>query len=236
MLELRGHPTLSLTLPRSYCIDCVDQKIGKLIQLKPLPHGRLIEDVKGLCMKAGKICVKKRIGLYARWRRGTGQVFWSVIPSFPVPIFYLSSQMRIDLTHLLELGVYTADSFASIARAVSTTGWSGWGFTSMESVESGLPEEDSSSSEMATGADTGAAAEPVVAFSELDVAEWSFFSFNLASSPSTLFNKASNTSVLGPRFFGTASGQRKWAQDQFHLSFVLCGSRPGNHIFRLNIP
>lgn len=32
-----------------------------------------------------------------------------------------------------------------------------------------------------------------------------FFSLNLASSPSTRFNSASNTSVFGPRFLGTAS-------------------------------
>ena len=32
-----------------------------------------------------------------------------------------------------------------------------------------------------------------------------FFSLNLASNPSTRFRRASKTSVLGPRFFGTAS-------------------------------
>jgi hypothetical protein len=36
--------------------------------------------------------------------------------------------------------------------------------------------------------------------------EFDFFSsFSLFSNPSTLFSKASNTSVFGPRFFGTAS-------------------------------
>lgn len=36
-----------------------------------------------------------------------------------------------------------------------------------------------------------------------------FFSLNLASSPSTRFNSASSTSVLGPRFLGTASTSPK---------------------------
>jgi len=43
-------------------------------------------------------------------------------------------------------------------------------------------------------------AEPSL-LSELDF----FSSFNRLSNPSTRFNKASNTSVFGPRFFGTAS-------------------------------
>lgn len=34
-----------------------------------------------------------------------------------------------------------------------------------------------------------------------------FFSLSFASRPSTLFNRASKTSVLGPRFLGTASGE-----------------------------
>lgn len=36
-----------------------------------------------------------------------------------------------------------------------------------------------------------------------------FLSLSWASKPSTLFNRASKTSVLGPRFFGTASVNRK---------------------------
>lgn len=87
----------------------------------------------------------------------------------------------------------------------------------MESVESGLTAEDDESSEMVAGAATDVTAGVVVAFSDVEVAGWSFFSFSLASSPSTLFNRASKTSVLGPRFFGTASGQRKWAHNQFLL-------------------
>jgi hypothetical protein len=42
---------------------------------------------------------------------------------------------------------------------------------------------------------------PSLAFGECDF----FSSFNRFSNPSTLFNNASNTSVFGPRFFGTAS-------------------------------
>lgn len=36
-----------------------------------------------------------------------------------------------------------------------------------------------------------------------------FFSLSLASRPSTRFSRASRTSVLGPRFFGTASALRQ---------------------------
>ena len=39
----------------------------------------------------------------------------------------------------------------------------------------------------------------------VDGSSCSFFSFNLASNPSTLFKRASSTSVFGPLFFGTAS-------------------------------
>lgn len=40
------------------------------------------------------------------------------------------------------------------------------------------------------------------------VGDSAFFSLSLASSPSTRFRRASSTSVLGPRFFGTASGSK----------------------------
>lgn len=46
-----------------------------------------------------------------------------------------------------------------------------------------------------------------------------FFSRSFASSPSTRFNKASRTSVLGPRFFGTASTQVSHCQEDAGLTF-----------------
>lgn len=43
-----------------------------------------------------------------------------------------------------------------------------------------------------------------------------FFSLNLASRPSTRFRSASRTSVLGPRFLGTASVKRRaWSATGF---------------------
>ena len=43
-----------------------------------------------------------------------------------------------------------------------------------------------------------------------------FFSLNLASKPSTRFRSASRTSVLGPRFLGTASVKRRvWSATDY---------------------
>jgi hypothetical protein len=50
---------------------------------------------------------------------------------------------------------------------------------------------------------SSAVTDPTSPFGECDF----FSSFSLLSKPSTLFSKASNTSVLGPRFFGTASAK-----------------------------
>lgn len=55
------------SLPRRHCINGRDQETRKLIQLESLPNGRLIEDVEGLGVKSGKVCIKKRVGLNARW-------------------------------------------------------------------------------------------------------------------------------------------------------------------------
>lgn len=90
--------------------------------------------------------------------------------------FHLSPQKRYP--YLIGVGEYTAVSDASVC--VSTCGRRG--------LDS--PFELSLS-----------APDPLSAFGELDF----FSSFNLFSNPSTRFNKASNTSVFGPRFFGTAS-------------------------------
>lgn len=121
-------------------------------------------------------------------------------------------------TCLLELGVYMADSAISTARAVSTTGGAGFCFTSIVSPTLGFTEgfnEDDgfggivgvvgAEVAMGVGGSSSVLGDPGV----------SFFCFNLASSPSTLFSRASRTSVLGPLFFGTASVRSKRTNSQF---------------------
>lgn len=86
------------------------------------------------------------------------------------------------------LGVVIAIVFSSVARRLATG--------SMASRSAGCLFVDASA----------AGGSCVVNTDEDDGCSLSaFFSFSLASNPSTLFKRASKTSVFGPRFFGTAS-------------------------------
>lgn len=111
----------------------------------------------------------------------------------------------------------------SIERAVSITGGIGCDLTSTVSLEAGFLEVDGSWETVEVGEDAPAGA--VVAevgikavVSAVEAPGWSFFSFSLASSPSTRLRRASRTSVLGPLFFGTASVQNITAMDQSPVS------------------
>lgn len=84
-------------------------------------------------------------------------------------------------SHLIGLGEYTAVSEAIIS--VSSCGRFGF---------------DSSSFALSV-------VDPTSLLGDVDF----FSSFNLFSSPSTLFNNASKTSVFGPLFLGTASSERQ---------------------------
>lgn len=102
--------------------------------------------------------------------------------------------------------MYAAASATSITREVSRTGGTGLAFTSIVSPMLGLTDDDGRVAIVGVvGAEVniGVGGEP----SGVGVSGWSFLSFSLASSPSTRFNRASKTSVLGPLFFGTASGR-----------------------------
>ena len=95
--------------------------------------------------------------------------------------FHMSAHLLYrcnSYTNLIGVGEYTA--LSSGMTVVSSCGL--FGFESL----SGL---------------SLSAAVPFSSFGDCDF----FSSFNLRSRPSTLFNNASKTSVLGPRFFGTAS-------------------------------
>lgn len=90
--------------------------------------------------------------------------------------YKLDVDYRMLQNYLMGVGEYTAVSEAMISA-------SSWGLFGLESPF-------------------------VFALSVVDslLGEFDFFSsFNLFSRPSTLFRRASRTSVFGPRFFGTAS-------------------------------
>lgn len=99
---------------------------------------------------------------------------------------------------------------------MSITGGIGWDLKSTLSAEPGFLEVDGSweTAEVGEEAPAGAVVAEVgikAVESAVEAPGWSFFSFSLASSPSTRLRSASRTSVLGPLFFGTASVQNNAA-------------------------
>lgn len=110
---------------------------------------------------------------------------------------------------------------ASNVRTVSTTLSNDCGLASMVSPPCGgaVDDDDSSSiTEVAGNEVEAVVGEEDESLSEVACAGWSFFSFNFASSPSTLFRRASRTSVLGPLFLGTASVHRNNTHGQLRTT------------------
>ena len=195
-------------LPCCHSVDRMDQITRKLVQLKPLSYGRLIEDVIRLGVEPGEVCIEQGIGLNTWWRRCT----WQLISSVVHPIH--NSDPQADLPYLFSLGVYTAASGTSATRVASTSG------RDCDSLPSPLLAFAANATVEEHEDDDNASSAVGGALSDVGVAARSFFSFNLASSPSTLFNRASSTSVLGPLFLGTASACETVAYGQPHCSLI----------------
>jgi hypothetical protein len=135
---------------------------------------------------------------------GEGALFKSShgLALYDTPNATTSLECKRKAAYLLDVGVYTAGSVTSTVRTVSMTGC---GFAASSTVLFGFAVVAGSAT-----ADEDAFSIAEASGSELDCPGCSFLLFSLASSPSTLFRSASRTSVLGPRFFGTASAHGGW--------------------------
>lgn len=179
--------------------DGVEQKGGKLVELDAFPDQGFIHNVERPVVEAIEVGIEKSICLYA----GCGGVPIVVISILSVfnkaDARYIYIYIRRGATHpvvdvcgeksgsSVTLGVVVV-VFSSVARRLATG--------SAASRSAGCLFVGGSATESSCVVDPG----------EDDGCSLSaFFSFSLASNPSTLFKRASKTSVFGPRFFGTAS-------------------------------
>lgn len=159
--------------------------IRSLTELSSLPQRRFVQDMKWLVMEATEVSIEKIIRLNLRGWRASSTANCQISPTNNATgiararVAYLESidekMARSSLSWLASLGPACCSGLSSVFVPVVAVG-------------------DTDSSEILVGG-----------FSEVEASGSVFFSFSRASSPSTLFSKASKTSVLGPLFFGTAS-------------------------------
>jgi hypothetical protein len=164
--------------------------------LDAFPNQRFIHDVEWLVMEAIEVSIEKGICLYG----GCGGVSIVVISILLVFNKGDANIYRRGATHpvvdvcgeksgsSVTLGVVVVVVFSSVARRLATG-------------------SATSRSAVCLFVDDSAVEGSCVVDSDEDggCSLSAFFSFSLASNPSTLFKRASKTSVFGPRFLGTAS-------------------------------